>query len=205
MEERPPPAPIDWKPYIATGTTLLVAFALNAYTGNRLWFWYTSVGAMLFLVVAGLVRHRRPEIPSLAAWLVGISGAMHYIGGSLSGLHSVGGLNGLYFVFPWWDNVVHFLGSFALGVAAVAYLERRVPEGSLVIVLGVALASLVGVLVELYEFAQFAWLGTIDQGFYTNTLLDLYYNLLGAAAGAYSYGRLRKPATAADPLIGLPG
>lgn len=186
-------ARVDWTPYWATGTALLLAFALNAYTGNRLWFWYTAIGTGAFLTVVGWVRRSRPAIPAMAAWMVGVAGAMHYIGGSLSGLHQVGGPNGLYYVFPWWDNVVHFVGCFALGVAALAVLEARGERGSaaFTILQAVALATLGGMLIELYEFAQFYWFGTIDQGFYTNTVLDLYYNLLGATAGAISYGRLR--------------
>lgn len=188
-----PSTRVDWAPYWATGTAVVLAFLLNAYTGNRLWFWYTAIGAGVFLTIVGWVRRSRPAVPPMAAWMVGLAGAMHYVGGSLSGLHQVGGPNGLYYVFPWWDNVVHFLGSFALGVAALAVLEARGSRAAagFTILEAVSLATLAGMLIELYEFAQFYWLGTIDQGFYTNTVLDLYYNLLGAAAGAFSYGRLR--------------
>jgi hypothetical protein len=200
-----PSARVDWAPYWATGTALVLAFGLNAWTGNRLWFWYTAIGTGVFLTVIGWVRRNRPAVPPMATWMVGLAGAMHYVGGSLSGLHQVGGPNGLYFVFPWWDNVVHFVGCFALGVAALAVLEARGarPRAAFTIVEGVALASLAGVVVELYEFAQFYWLGTIDQGFYTNTVLDLYYNLLGASAGAFSYGRFAEAAKKQSD-VGLP-
>lgn len=178
-----------WLPYWVTGIALGGALALNAWTRNELWFWYTTIGLAVLLFAAGLVRTYHLTIPRAAVWTVGLTAAMHYGGGSLGGLHAIGGPNGLYYVFPWWDNVVHFLGSAALGVAAFTIVSMRLPQASAAVAgfLGVAVASLLGILIELYEFAQFVWFGTIDQGFYTNTMLDLYYNTLGAVVGTAAY------------------
>lgn len=189
------PADADMRPWMLSAIALLVALVLNLWTGNSLWFGYTVFGSTVFMVLLGLIRANRIQIPSQAVWMVGVGAALHYIGGSMAGLHQFSGgtENGLYYAFPWWDNVVHFLGSWAVGVAAVALLAGRVtgPRWLLPLV-GTWAAVTVGVLVELYEFAQFVFFGTIDQGFYTNTLLDLYYNLLGGAAGAFIYDRSRK-------------
>lgn len=165
--------------------------ALNLASRNGLWFWYTVLGLSVLFVVAGFQRLYRWSLPPVAVWSVGLTAALHYGGGSLSGLHQIGGPNGLYYALPWWDNVVHSLGSAAIAIAAYALLAahaRGVRRGVLIL-LSIALASLVGVLIELYEFAQFVWLGTIDQGFYTNTVLDLYYNVLGGAIGSIAYAR----------------
>lgn len=181
-----------WRPYLATGTALAIALGVNALTRNGLWFFYTLIGSGLFLLLVGFVRLRWLKPPSSAVWAVGVVAALHYGGGSLSGLHQFGGPNGAYYVFPWWDNVVHVLGSAAVSVAAFVALRARLPHTSraLVATLAICLATLAGVLVELYEFAQFALLGTIDQGFYTNNMVDLYNNLLGAAAGVALYARV---------------
>lgn len=184
METPPSSAGNDWRPFHATGIALGVAFALNLATGNGLWLGYTLIGLGGFFTLVGLVRVRRWRIPPGPAWGAGLAGALHYLGGSLSGLHQVGGPNGLYYAFPWWDNVVHFLGSISLALIAHIALGSYALPRWLRGLLAASLAVLAGVLVELYEFAQFLWLGTVDQGFYTNTVLDLYYNLLGASAGA---------------------
>lgn len=179
------------RPYAFTALCIALAIALNMWTGNGLWLWYSVIGAAGFMVIFGMVRANRIEIPSVAVWMIGAGAAFHYIGGSMAGLHQIGGPNGLYYAFPWWDNMVHFLGSWAVAIAAVALLQGKISGPSwLLPLIGMCIGVTVGVLVELYEFAQFVFFATIDQGFYTNTLLDLYYNLLGAGAGAFLYVRI---------------
>jgi hypothetical protein len=179
------PAGVDWRPYQATAGVLAGAVALNVWTGNGLWLAYSLVCWAVFLLAAGLVRAGRWSPAPRAVWLVGLTWGLHYVGGSLAGLHRVGGPNGLYYALPWWDNLVHGLGSAGVAVAACAALRPLLPgRPMLAAFLAVAVSSLVGVAVELYEFAQFVWFGTVDQGFYTNTLVDLYSNLVGGAVGA---------------------
>ena len=193
-------ADTDWRPFVITGIALGGALALNLVTHNRLWFWYTVLGLGILLTFAAATNAYRLPTPPAAVWGVGLTAALHYVGGSLSGLHQIGGPNGLYYAFPWWDNIVHVLGSAAVAIAAYATLAATVqaPRPALA-VLAIALSSLVGVVVELYEFAQFVFLGTVDQGFYTNTVLDLYYNLLGATLGAIAYARVTVQTASAGP------
>lgn len=182
---------------------MVAALALNAATRNGLWFWYTAVGVAGLLVFVGLARTGILVFPTFSMWMFGVAGAMHYMGGSLSGLHAIGGPNGLYYAFPWWDNLVHLLGSAAMGIAAATILwakisMRRRTAGFL----ATCIAVTAGTLVELWEFSQFVWLGTVDQGFYTNTLIDLWNNLIGSAFGAFLYLRLAPASAAAkaDPM-----
>ena len=163
---------------------------MNLATHNGLWLAYSLLGTIVFLVLVTLVRMGRLVLPRRAMWMIGLAAALHYIGGSLSGLHQVGGPNGLYYAFPWWDNLVHALGSAAIAVAAAAGLLPLLPRNrKLAGLLAVGLANLVGVGVELYEFSQYVWFHTVDQGYYTNTLVDLYSNLIGACLGALLYIR----------------
>ncbi len=196
MDAHPSWADVDWRPYWATAAVLALALALNAWTRNGLWFWYTSIGVGGLLTFVGLARTGRFRFPTRSVWMLGIGGAMHYLGGSLGGLHQIGGSNGLYYVFPWWDNLVHLLGSGAVGVAAATVLVRWLPDRPVAAWwFATSVAVNVGAMVELYEFAQFLAFGTIDQGFYTNTLLDLWNNLLGGALGAFIIIRLERPAS----------
>lgn len=183
-----------------TAAVLVAALGLNLWTGNGLWLAYSLVGFAVFAFAAGLVRAGRWRPPTRAVWLVGLTWGLHYVGGSLSGLHQVGGPNGLYYALPWWDNVVHALGSAAVAVAACAALVRALPgKRVLPAFLGMAVAALVGTLVELYEFAQYLWFGTVDQGFYTNTMVDLYDNVVGGALGAALYVLAPGPRPANEP------
>lgn len=178
-------------PIVAWVALTATALVVNLVLGNRLWAWYASTGLLGSLLVLWLAHRLAWNVPDRLLWWAGVPLALHYIGGSLSGLHQVGGSNGLYYVFPWWDNVVHFLGAAAVGVVAAHALLPRIRSRGLVVALAVAVALSVGVLVELYEFVNFVWLGTVDQGFYTNTMLDLYYNGLGGAVAAWAYTRPR--------------
>lgn len=193
------PSHVDWRPYYVIGALLVIALALNAATRNGLWFWYTSVGVAGLLVFVGLARTRILVFPTLSVWMFGVAGAMHYMGGSLSGLHAIGGPNGLYYAFPWWDNLVHVLGSMAMGIAAATLLLAKVTLGRFAIgFLATCVAVTAGTLVELWEFSQFVWLGTVDQGFYTNTLIDLWNNVIGGALGAFLYLRVAPASAAAE-------
>jgi hypothetical protein len=188
VSQAPPP---DWRPYKATAGTLALSLSLNVWTQNVLWMVYTLAGMAVFAVLVAVVRKTSFRPPTRAMWLFGLTWALHYGGGSLSGLHQIGGLNGLYYVFPWWDNVVHIIGCGAIAVAAYAMLEpvlgrRRI----LTAFLAVCVSTLAGVLVELWEFFNFYFRGTADQGYYTNNLFDIYSNLIGALLAASIMARL---------------
>ncbi len=176
-------------PYLAALAIVAVAVGANAALGNRLWLGYSAVGLGLVVAVWRLDVAHRWHLPDRLLWWCGLPLAMHYLGGSLSGLHQWGD-NGLYYALPWWDNLVHFLAAAAAAVAAAYLLAPRLPrQRRTVILCATAIASLLGLAVEVYEFVGFLWFGTVDQGYYTNTVLDLYYNALGGFAGAWLWMR----------------
>lgn len=182
---------LPWQraPYLVSAGIVLLAMAANAWTGNRLWLGYSLVGAGLVATLMALDHAYRWHLPERLLWWSLLPLAMHYLGGSLSGLHQWG-TNGLYYALPWWDNAVHFLGAGAAGVAAAYVLAPRLRAGrAATVFLATCVAATVGLVVELYEFVGFLWFGTVDQGYYTNTLLDLYYNGLGGFAGAWLWTR----------------
>lgn len=178
------------RPFLVLGALVLGAIAANLATRNILWAWYSLGGIVMVGLVAWLDHQLQWNLPNRLLWWAGVPLSMHYLGGSLSGLHTIGGPNGLYWVFPWWDNVVHFLGA---GTAAVLAAHLLAPRwnggrGGLVVVVACVAWSLAA-LVEVYEFLNFAFFATIDQGYYTNTMLDLYYNALGGTTFAWAYTR----------------
>lgn len=179
-------------PYVVAVLLVASAVAVNAAVGNRLWLSYSLVGLVGTLAVLALDRSYGWHLPDRLLWWTAVPLAMHYLGGSLSGLHQWGP-NGLYYALPWWDNVVHFLGAGAAGVAAAYLLRPRIGSRRLAVFVAGCVASTLGMAVELYEFTGFLWFGTVDQGYYTNTLLDLYYNALGGFTGAWLW--LRRPTT----------
>lgn len=184
---------VPWRraPYVVALLLVALAVAVNSAVDNRLWLVYSLVGLAGLGALLGVDRAYRWHLPDRLLWWTTVPLAMHYLGGSLSGLHQWG-TNGLYYALPWWDNVVHFLGAGAAGVAAAYLLAQRVSSRGLATFLAGCVASTLGMAVELYEFAGFLWFDTVDQGYYTNTLLDLYYNALGGFTGAWLW--LRRPA-----------
>lgn len=173
----------------AGAVVLGVALAANVWNGNRLWTAYTLVGVVLFAAFLALDRRGIVRIPPGTLLAMTVLGALHFLGGSLAGVHRGFGVNGAYYVFPWWDNVAHFLGGGVVWMLADVVLRDRlgIPTRRVATsVAAVAFAALAGIAVELYEFTGFIAFGTVDQGFYVNTMLDLYYDVLGAAAIAVS-------------------
>lgn len=192
---------LPWRrpPYLVALSIVLAAVAANGVLGNLLWLGYSLVGVVIVAATMTLDRALQWHLPDRLLWWCGVPLAMHYLGGSLSGLHQWG-TNGLYYALPWWDNLVHFLGAGAVGVAAAYLLAPRLArQPRTVIVCATAVASLLGLAVELYEFTGFLWFGTVDQGYYTNTVLDLYYNTLGGFAGAWLWMRPARQRSASKP------
>jgi hypothetical protein len=180
---------------------VMVAVLLNASMGNRLWLGYSVVGVVLILIIMVLDRTYNWQLPDRLLWWCGVPLAMHYMGGSLSGLHQWGN-NGLYYALPWWDNLVHFLGAGAAGIAAAHVMGPLVAgRRTATIVLATCVGATLGLAVEVYEFTGFLWFGTVDQGYYTNTILDLYYNVLGAFAGSWIWTRPHRNAPQAHHAV----
>ena len=182
---------VPWRrpAYLVSLGIVLLAVTANALVQNRLWLSYSLVGVVLVVTAMVLDRVYRWHLPDRLLWWCGVPLAMHYFGGSLSGLHQWG-TNGLYYALPWWDNLVHFIWAAAVGVAAAYLLAPRLPrQRATVVFTATCIATTLGMAVEVYEFAGFLWFGTVDQGYYTNTVLDLYYNALGAFAGAWRWMR----------------
>lgn len=158
--------------------------------GKRLWAAYNAIGAVATLLFALAVRRHRIDLPRWPTLVCFLTLCLHYVGGSLGGHFGIRGVNGLYAVFPWYDRVTHFGG--AVGVSLLLWhllagIARRHAWGLPPAALSwfaFALTMSVGVGVELFEFAAWFLFGTIDQGFYSNTMMDLFVDACGAAFGA---------------------
>lgn len=203
----------------ATVPLLLVAAALLCLAlatfaeGKRLWAAYNAVGATLALALAVVLWWQRLELPRAAALVCLGTAMLHYVGGAVGGP----GINGMYAAVPWWDRVTHFAGAAGVAVLALGLLRaasRRdggwtLPASALAL-FAFCLAVAVGVGVELFEFGAWAMFGTIDQGFYSNTMMDLFDDATGAAFGAalaHAWTRARalvSPAADAGPSRGEP-
>lgn len=186
---------------------LAAAFALLSVAtlveGKRLWAAYNAVGVAVTLAFALLVARLRIALPRVPALVCYVAICLHYVGGSLGGHFGVEGVNGLYAVFPWYDRITHFGG--AAGVSLLVWHVLAglraahawvVPDAALAwAAFGLTMA--VGVGVELFEFGAWTFFGTIDQGFYSNTMMDLLVDTCGAAFGASLATALRGAKTGA--------
>ncbi len=119
-------------------------------------------------------------------------------------LHSLALYFSLYWRFRWLDNVMHFLGGFWLGAAALWFIcfSGKIKSSGLpfyfLLFSAVALSAVVGLVWEFYEFLSDFFLAG---GFppdpsmlgLKDTLTDLFFDLLGAlAAGLIFTGKLSK-------------
>lgn len=174
---------------------LLAAF--NQARGFELWRNYALSGILLGAYPTYLFWRYDVRIPSYIQWTIVGALMTHYGGGSLGspepykmGLWGMHGINGAYHHFSWWDHLTHGvgIGASAMGIAYLfeVYHVRRGLRwtGAAVFLTTLAAALTAGVGVELYEYLGKTMFQTIDQGGYENTMQDLHFNLLGAAAGA---------------------
>ena len=194
-----PPRRPDWRtvaPFLVGLACFALLAALNQARGFELWRNYALTGVVMGGTVTWLLYRWDVRIPRYIQGAIVTGMLLHYGGGSLGspdpyrmGLLGYHGINGAYHVHSWWDNLTHFAGIGA-GTMAIAYLLEAYQtrrglawnKRSLWLLSVVAgLASGVGV--ELYEYLGKTAFQTIDQGGYSNTMLDLVFNILGACAG----------------------
>ena len=180
------------------------------------------------LLVISFMWSGRIRMPVLPLWIAYATTMLHFFGGSLGAPgHGPGpfcfdgmqpgewlcadGVNGMYHVHAWWDELVHGTNSATTAIAwSLAW--RRVSkhngwEISPRMVAGIcfSLTVAIGVGYEVYEFFGKTVFLTIDQGGYLNTASDLVSNLVGAGAGmmfALFYDPLNRkaPSVSATPL-----
>lgn len=181
--------------------SLAVAFAsLSIATyleAKPLWAAYNALGVLFTLTFALVIRRLRVPLPGRATALCYIAVCLHYVGGSLGGHFGVAGVNGLYAKIAWYDRVTHFAG--AAGVALLCFhllgqLEAAhgwVISERAVAIFAFTIAMTLGVFTELFEFAAWTFFGTVDQGFYSNTMMDLFTDTAGATFGTSASLALR--------------
>lgn len=100
---------------------------------------------------------------------------------------------GLYYILPWFDIVMHFLGGMALGVLSLWILDRWEPTGKRswhILFAGATVGLLGGFLVEVIEYNLQEITGGFFQMGTTDTLIDLLADLLGGAFAAWAMVRL---------------
>lgn len=182
------------------GLGLFLALAIfNEMRGFELWRNYALSGFFMGVPIAYVLWRLDVRIPAYIQAVIMTGMLAHYVGGSLGsvpgepyrmGLLGMHGVNGAYHVFNWWDHLTHGLGigATAMGFAYlfdVYQLRRGLAWSSPVLWTTAVLAALTaGVGVELYEYLGKTAFQTIDQGGYENTMLDIWYNMLGASIGA---------------------
>lgn len=111
-------------------------------------------------------------------------------------LHILATVNLWYWVFPWFDIPMHFLGGFWTAMVFV-YFDRKfgfsVLEGKgffVSLLLIVSFAALIGVLWEFFEFSysfliKFKNSSSIAQRGMADTLGDLFFDLIGGSVLAF--------------------
>ncbi len=177
---------------------LALAF-FNELRGFDLWRNYALSGFFLGAPIVYALWRLDMRLPQYIQVAILVAMLAHYGGGSAGsvpgppyrmGLFGMHGINGAYHVISWWDHLTHGLGigATAMGFAYlfdVYQLRRGLGWQPMTLWGASVLAALTaGVGVELYEYLGKTAFQTIDQGGYENTMTDLWFNMLGASAGA---------------------
>jgi uncharacterized membrane protein YjdF len=185
----------------------IVAFSIGfSIGGNYEFVIYTLVMLGVLLVVTLLVREY--EIPDGLLWLFSLAGILHMLGG---GVHVNGDrLYGLilypFYISPTdpgfqifrYDQLVHFFGYGVIALCIHYALRKYTPQSDPVLRACITILATMGIgsFNEIAEFFATLSLPSTGVGDYSNTLLDLASNTLGAIVGvsAYeAYVKLKKP------------
>ncbi|MEX0924439.1 MAG: DUF2238 domain-containing protein [Candidatus Paceibacterota bacterium] len=174
--------------------TLAYIFGASVYfvaIGDYEFLWYVAVLVVIAGAVAGTLH--RSRFDSVILWGLSIWGLLHMAGGAvpvgngiLYGLTLVPLIDaGNELVILKYDQVVHFFG-FAVATLVVYHLIRPYLAGQVnwpIILSVVVLAGMgLGVLNEIVEFIAVLAMPETGVGGYNNTVLDLVFNMFGAAA-----------------------
>jgi hypothetical protein len=109
-------------------------------------------------------------------------------------LHGVFGIMlGLYMLW-WFDILMHFLGGLWVGISAYFFIYKRGFPGShylqsvnkIIVVLAVTL--IVGLIWEVFEYANGLTFVLGDESYYLDTCYDIIMDLLGGMTALYLYG-----------------
>ena len=178
----------------------------NYSRGLYLWAGYNLGGAVMALMVISFMWSGRIRMPVLPLWIAYTTTLLHFFGGSLGAPDSgpgpfcfdgmqpgewlcADGVNGMYHVHAWWDELVHGTNSAAAAIGW-SFAWRRVSNHNgwgisprMVAGICFSLTVAIGVGYEVYEFFGKTVFQTIDQGGYLNTATDLVSNIVGAGMG----------------------
>ncbi len=97
---------------------------------------------------------------------------------------------GIYSLFPWLDNLLHFMGGISIAYTSILFLrefeeEIEIRNKIIFIIIIASIVSLASVLWELWEFTfgkVFSESFFVQEGL-EDTLLDLFFGVLGGVCG----------------------
>lgn len=112
--------------------------------------------------------------------IISIIGALHYLALKFY----------LYWVFPWFDILMHFLGGLWVGLIVMwflffsGFINKNINETSRVRVFYVSILSvlIVGLLWEVFEF--YTGVMILETNYGMDTIIDLIMDILGASVAA---------------------
>ena len=170
----------------------LFLFSLYAVFNNNYEFLYYSI--VMSVLLFGIVSYSKKVYYPLEIVLgLVVFGFLHIIGGNF---HIYG-----VRIYDYWlveglfkfDNLMHMLGSFLVGIAAYSLIKPHIKEvpRRLAWTMLILIVMGVGAMNEVLEFIAVVFLGAADEvGGYFNNAVDLVFNFIGgvlACIGIYWY------------------
>ena len=184
----------------------IVAFSIGFYIGGDYEFVIYTVMMLAATVLIPIII-RDLEIPVSLLWMLSFAGVLHMLGG---GVHVDGQRLYSYIIYPFYmsptdpglqifrfDQFVHLFGYAVIALCIHYVLRRYNPNADPVFIALLTIFATMGIgsLNEIVEFLATLSLPSTGVGDYSNTLLDLISNTLGAiiaVAGFETVFRLKK-------------
>jgi len=159
---------------LAVTLASLVVPSLHQFAGEAMAGRIAVYAAAVLLLPAVAVLRRRPGYPLLADWCLMMPIAVDVVGNSLH----------LYGHVDHYDDGAHLVGLAFSAAFAAALLRGRVTDRLALAGLAVAGGLVIGIGIELVEFALFSHTQATGLSAYDDTIGDLAMDLLGAALAA---------------------
>lgn len=157
---------------LASGLVYICYF--EPFPIHDIWLVYNLI-ALLGLTVLFIFHRYYFKLSEIVTWLFAVFYTLNFVSGTWS----------VYFDFPFWDIFTHIVGTFLIALVMYRIIRWWSPDKLFVFWMALSVTTFFGSLIEMLEWSSSQYI-TIDRTLtYADAITDMFYNLMGAGAGAW--------------------